>query len=83
MADVTQGVVLSDAGYGDDTSFRDGLTAMDLTYVAGVQSSIPYGRQAGNCCRSTVQRTRPSIFASGGVGHVPRRLGQRFGADAV
>jgi SRSO17 transposase len=38
-ADVPRGVVLADAGYGIDTAFRTGLTAMGLTYVVGVQSS--------------------------------------------
>ncbi|WEX10679.1 IS701 family transposase [Chelativorans sp. AA-79] len=38
--DISPGVVLADAGYGNDTAFRTGLTEMGLTYVAGVQSSI-------------------------------------------
>jgi SRSO17 transposase len=37
---VPAGVVLADAGYGIDTGFRTGLTALDLLYVVGVQSSI-------------------------------------------
>ncbi len=37
---VPAGVVLADAGYGIDTEFRTGLTALDLLYVVGVQSSI-------------------------------------------
>jgi SRSO17 transposase len=36
---VPTGVVLADAGYGIDTDFRTSLTALDLLYVAGVQSS--------------------------------------------
>jgi SRSO17 transposase len=39
-AGVSRSVVLADAGYGNDTSFRTGLTEMGLTYVVGVQSSI-------------------------------------------
>lgn len=39
-ASVSPGVVLADAGYGNDTAFRDRLTEMSLTYVVGVQSSI-------------------------------------------
>lgn len=38
--DISPGVVLADAGYGNDTAFRTGLTEMGLTYVVGVQSSI-------------------------------------------
>jgi SRSO17 transposase len=30
------GVVVTDAGYGNDTSFRDGITAQGLPYVAGI-----------------------------------------------
>lgn len=36
---VPQGVVLADAGYGNDTSFRSGLSAPGLAYVVGVQGS--------------------------------------------
>ena len=31
--------VLADAGYGIDTDFRDGVTALGLSYVVGIQSS--------------------------------------------
>ena len=34
---VPQGIVLADAGYGNDTAFRTGLTAMQLVYAVGVQ----------------------------------------------
>lgn len=37
--DVPEGVVLADAGYGNDTAFRSGLTELGLTYVVGVQGS--------------------------------------------
>src|SRR4249919_312865 len=37
---VPRGVVLADAGYGIDTAFRSGLTAIGLTYIVGIQSSI-------------------------------------------
>jgi len=37
---VAHGVVLADAAYGNDTEFRDQLTARSLRYVVGVQSSI-------------------------------------------
>jgi len=32
--------VLGDAGYGNDTKFRDGITDLDLLYVLGIQSSV-------------------------------------------
>jgi len=37
--DVRRGIVLADAGYGIDGQFRAGLTALELPYVVGVQSS--------------------------------------------
>jgi len=36
---VAKGVALADAGYGNDTAFRAGLTELGLTYVVGVQGS--------------------------------------------
>src|SRR3954447_13888409 len=33
------GVVVTDAGYGNDTDFRDGVTAQGLPYVAGIQGT--------------------------------------------
>ena len=36
---VPQGVVLADAGYGNDTAFRTGLSGLGLAYVVGVQGS--------------------------------------------
>jgi SRSO17 transposase len=35
-----QGVILADAGYGTDTSFRSALTEMNMPYVMGIQSAI-------------------------------------------
>ncbi len=34
---VPEGVVLADAGYGNATAFRDGVTTLGLTYAVGVQ----------------------------------------------
>jgi SRSO17 transposase len=36
---VPQGIVLADAGYGNDTSFRSGLTDLKLAYAVGIQGS--------------------------------------------
>jgi SRSO17 transposase len=36
---VPGGVVVTDAGYGNDTGFRDGVTAQGLPYVAGIQGT--------------------------------------------
>jgi SRSO17 transposase len=38
-AQVPAGVVLSDAGYGNDADFRDGISALELTYAVGIQGS--------------------------------------------
>ena len=37
---VPKGIVLADAGYGNDTAFRSGLTELGLEYVVGVQGSM-------------------------------------------
>jgi SRSO17 transposase len=37
---VPEGIALADAGYGNDTAFREALTEMELPYIVGVQSSI-------------------------------------------
>jgi SRSO17 transposase len=38
-AGLPRGLVLADAAYGNDTDFRTGLTALDLIYAVGIQSS--------------------------------------------
>jgi SRSO17 transposase len=38
--DVPQGVVVADAGYGNDGQFRFGVSKLNLEYVVGVQSSM-------------------------------------------
>jgi SRSO17 transposase len=43
-AGVAPGVVLADAGYGADGTFRAGLTMLGLTYVMGVQPTISVWR---------------------------------------
>ena len=37
VADVPMGVVLADAGYGDETAFRDGITEMGMLYAVGIR----------------------------------------------
>ena len=39
-AGVAKGVVLADAGYGNDGAFRAGVTALGLIYAVGVQSTL-------------------------------------------
>src|SRR6476646_3389357 len=36
---VPPGAVVTDAGYGNDTDFRDGVTALGLAHVAGIQGT--------------------------------------------
>jgi len=43
-AGVPKGVVLADVAYGNDTKFRAGITAVDLLYMVGVQSSVTVWR---------------------------------------
>ena len=39
-ANLDRGIVLTDAAYGGNTEFRDAVTALDLQYFVGVQSSM-------------------------------------------
>jgi len=39
QADLPRGVALLDAGYGNNTALRDGITALDLPYAAGICST--------------------------------------------
>ena len=48
---VPPGVVVTDAGYGNDTDFRDGVTAWACAYVAGILGTTACGRPAPGRCR--------------------------------
>lgn len=73
VAKVPPGVVLADAGYGDETAFRDGITEMGLLYAVGIRpgttvwppgvSPLPPIPQKG--------RGRPSSLLRRGPGHQP------------
>jgi SRSO17 transposase len=65
QAQIPPGVVLMDAGYGADTTLRTGVSALGLTYVAGVQPHI-----------SVWTRTNPppQVKPWSGRGQPPTRL---------
>lgn len=65
---IPQGVVLSDAAYGTDTSFRQALTEMELTYVLGIQSTVTVRRPG--------EGPQPAPARKGSTGR-PRKLLQR------
>jgi SRSO17 transposase len=70
---IPPGVVLADAGYGVDTAFRDGITALGLTYVVGIQSSAslwPPG-QAPLPAKPWSGRGRPPTRVSRSAEHKP------------
>ena len=50
-AGLPEGVVLMDAGYGNDTELRTQLTALGLRYVAGSVPKPRFGRPAPGRCR--------------------------------
>jgi SRSO17 transposase len=69
------GVVLADAGYGNDTAFRDGVSEMGLQYAVGIQSStrvwppglapLPAKSSKGQAGRPrSLQRRVPDIVPS-------------------
>jgi SRSO17 transposase len=58
-----EGVILADAGYGNDSEFRAALTEMELTYVMGVQSTVTVWKpgeepKPAPARRSTIGRPR-------------------------
>jgi SRSO17 transposase len=65
---IPQGVVLADAGYGNDTRFRTALTEMELTYVMGVQSTVTVWKPG--------EEPKPAPARKGSLGR-PRKLLQR------
>jgi SRSO17 transposase len=65
---IPQGVVLADAGYGVDTSFRAALTKMKLVYIMGVQSSVTVWKPG--------EQPQPAPARRGSTGR-PRKLLQR------
>jgi SRSO17 transposase len=68
-AGLPRGVALFDPGYGNDAKFRTGVSALGLTYVAGVQSNIlvfPPGtgpRRKGRPLNNTGRRDEPDLIS--------------------
>lgn len=68
-AGVPMGVVLADAGYGDETAFRDGITALGMLYAVGIRPAttvwapgtapLPPKAWAGRGIRPTRLRREP------------------------
>lgn len=65
-AGVPAGVVLADAGYGHDSAFRDGVSALGLRYIVGVVSNLAVWRP----------EVTPRVPARSGPGKHPVRLRQ-------
>ena len=62
---VPPGVVLMDAGYGVNTALRDGITALGLSYVAGIQPQTSVWKEG--------EGPLPPK-SSGGKGRPPKRM---------
>jgi len=65
---IPRGVVLADAGYGNDTSFRAELTKLEMAYVAGIQRVATVWKPG--------EEPRPAPARQGSTGR-PRKLLQR------
>jgi SRSO17 transposase len=65
---IPEGVVLADAGYGNDTGFRTELTKLEMTYVAGIQSNTTVWKPG--------EEPQPAPARKGNTGR-PRKLLQR------
>jgi len=68
-AGLPRGVVLMDAAYGNDSRLRTGMTALGLTYVAGVQPNTlvwPSGagpKRRGKPLNNTGRRDEPDLIS--------------------
>jgi SRSO17 transposase len=70
---VAPGVILADAGYGADGSFRAGLSELDLTYVVGVQPTLSVWRPSEGPLppKSWSRRGRPPSLMQRSSDHKP------------
>jgi SRSO17 transposase len=81
-AGIPLGTVLVDAGYGNDSKFRDGVTELGRLYVAGVQSNMLLWKADANpaiarpgCAPTVAPATARSSGLSQGTGPQPARCG--------
>ena len=72
-AGLPRGVVLIDAGYGADTDLRAGITALELTYVAGImpQTSVWAPGTRPLAAKTWSGRGRPPKLIRRDAGHRP------------
>lgn len=70
---VPPGVVLADAGYGDETAFRDGMTELGLLYAVGIRPGTTVWAPGTSPLLPIPQpgRGRPSTLLRRGPGHEP------------
>jgi SRSO17 transposase len=61
---IPEGVVLADAGYGNDTSFRQALTAMELAYVMGVQSNVSVWKPGEEPKPAPIRQGTQGVYAN-------------------
>lgn len=66
---VPVGTVLADAGYGNGTSFRAGITELGLRYVMGIESSVTAWKPG--------EQPLPAPTRKAGRGATPKRLQRR------
>ena len=72
-AGLPQGVVLMDAGYGNDTRLRTEITALGLSYGAGIgPNTSVWHRALGLCQRSLAEVASTRLAASADLGEGAR-----------
>jgi len=84
---VAPGIVLADAGYGDETAFRDGVTELGLLYAVGIRpgTSVWAHGTAPLPHRPWSGRGKPPTLLRRGPGHEPiaaKELAMRFPVNA-
>lgn len=71
--EIPRGVVLADAGYGNDTGFRQKLSEMRLTYAVGIQKVVTVWAPGSGPLEPPAYRGkgRPATRLRRDAGHVP------------
>ena len=81
-AGLPRGVILMDAGYGNDTQLRTDVTALGFPYVAAILSNTSVGRRGPHRCRPSRGRAGDGPQADAPRWRAPADLGQGAGAGS-
>ena len=78
---VAPGIVLADAGYGANSDFRAGVSALNLPYVVGIQSTPSVWPPGSAFASQAVEWPRPTPLQCVARRRTQACLGQRLGSE--